>query len=125
MQSNNITANRDLLIEDINRVNNGFMKLQNIDIHVKYLVYGYLREQQQILFSREYKYNQYFDTYSMAVVIIVYITNKPNKLLPINLHITTIRPGECDISWLPPIELNMNQYKLGYNIQVFKEEKHD
>eukprot|EP01084_Bolivina_argentea_P295731 509235_1 len=44
-------------------------------------------------------------------------------LPPIHLHITTIRPKECDISWSPPIELS--QYKLGYNIQVFKEENHD
>eukprot|EP01084_Bolivina_argentea_P132797 234344_1 len=41
---------------------------------------------------------------------------------PIHLHITTIQPKECDISWSP---IELSQYKIGYNIQVFKEEKHD
>ncbi len=45
--------------------------------------------------------------------------NEP-LLSPIHLHITTIRPKECDIRWQPPI--HMHQYKLGYNIKVFKEE---
>eukprot|EP01084_Bolivina_argentea_P268603 456291_1 len=68
LPSYNKTVNKDLLIEHIDRVNDGFMKLQNVDSRVKHLVNGYLREQQQILFSRTY-----FDIYSIAVVLLLYV----------------------------------------------------
>eukprot|EP01084_Bolivina_argentea_P268602 456289_1 len=68
LPSYNNSVKKDLVLEHLDRVNDGFKKLQSIDIYVKHLVNGYLREQQQILFSRTY-----FDIYSIAVVLLLYV----------------------------------------------------
>lgn len=57
------------LIENLGKANDGYTNLQNIGDYEKCLVYGYLRKQQEILFSHKLK-NHYFNLLEVASIIL-------------------------------------------------------
>eukprot|EP01084_Bolivina_argentea_P005889 11125_1 len=60
---------KDLLLQRSDRINDGFAKLKTIDIHDKYLVSGYITNQQKLFQDQN---NAYYNLQSVTVLILTY-----------------------------------------------------
>eukprot|EP01084_Bolivina_argentea_P085374 154286_1 len=101
-------TDEELLLGGVNRVNKGYLMLNEIDVCNKHLVNGYLREEQKTIFLK-YETKTYFNLHSIAFVILIYSV----RIIAVN----------CILSELYSDDEHKFQMKIDCNMTVLELKK--